>query len=699
MLGGDDYTTTQEQIADLDARAVHIVGAETITGIKTFTQNVTIGTTQTVQPALILRNDENLVRQAPNIATAQAYFDNREHHIIRYADRDWKNSGGFTIPTHIVETHKITMGYNDDIQQVYPPALDYAPTNHSIKFEIAPYNSTTRQETLHLQPDKTTIKSNSIVKYEQNTTDTTITNTNINIAGTINHTVGNLNITRNVAIADNILITTNNTANADTGILIRRSTGANAIGFRHKSDGSGQYRGALTWEGNDRFIWTGSTTTLNNTTTNIQSGGTNKITTTATDTTLNNDTTKIQSGAADKITTNATDTILNNTTTNIQSGAVNKITTNATDTTLNNDTTKIQSGAADKITTTATDTTLNNTGITKIQRGGTDKIVVTTNETDIIDDTILLLTTGGNASLSLEQTGGLVRTISSSVAKYFSTGLNYYYGSFLTNKLKMSIDGTTTYLKNQNTVELRTVYPGQDDSAISIAGLTQFITAWGKKFDFRYGDPIFSSVSRLLMDATTTVIENVTSITLKVGGLAKIWAEGNYNYFKNAGHIFEGSLFIGVTTDPEPYPLINFVLDGTPNDFNTTAWYYNLGGYPDNVTTNLVRTFALPFPAILCGWSLAGDADAHSAATLTMKLSTGLAGGGTVKYTGTGSLSANWLQNGTATMNLYGNVNGFTSITQSRSIIGAGDTLYCYMTSSVAFGNETTIHLYFQQVQ
>jgi hypothetical protein len=87
-----------------------------------------------------------------------------------------------------------------------------------------------------------------------------------------------------------------------------------------------------------KLLLANTATTLNNTTHNIQSGGTNKITTNATTTTLNNDTTNIQSGGTNRITIGGTTTAMDNTNTNIQSGGTNKITTNATTTTLTNDT-------------------------------------------------------------------------------------------------------------------------------------------------------------------------------------------------------------------------------------------------------------------------------------------------------------------------------------------------------------------------
>jgi hypothetical protein len=88
-----------------------------------------------------------------------------------------------------------------------------------------------------------------------------------------------------------------------------------------------------------KLLLANTATTLNNTTTNIQSGATNKITTNANTTTLNNETTNIQStGGGNRITINPTTLGTNNDTTNIQSGSVTKIQTTGTTTTLTNDT-------------------------------------------------------------------------------------------------------------------------------------------------------------------------------------------------------------------------------------------------------------------------------------------------------------------------------------------------------------------------
>jgi hypothetical protein len=87
-----------------------------------------------------------------------------------------------------------------------------------------------------------------------------------------------------------------------------------------------------------KLLLANTATTLNNTTTNIQSGATNKITTNATITTLNNETTNIQSNGTNRITVNPTTTGLNNNTTIIQSGGTTKIQTTGSTTTLTNDT-------------------------------------------------------------------------------------------------------------------------------------------------------------------------------------------------------------------------------------------------------------------------------------------------------------------------------------------------------------------------
>ena len=178
--GATSNIQTQLNARALDNAVVKISEAQTITGAKTFTTDLVVNSL--TNSSLELRQDTNMARQAPEVAVD--YFNSFENNITRYADRDWKNTGGFTIATHVVPTHKITLGYNDDIQQAYAnPDLTVAPTGQAIKFEIAPYNNTSLQETLKLEPDKTTMKSNNIIKYEQTTTGTTIANNTIAING------------------------------------------------------------------------------------------------------------------------------------------------------------------------------------------------------------------------------------------------------------------------------------------------------------------------------------------------------------------------------------------------------------------------------------------------------------------------------------------------------------------------------------
>ncbi|MGA1048600.1 MAG: hypothetical protein ACO3UU_11355, partial [Minisyncoccia bacterium] len=75
----------------------------------------------------------------------------------------------------------------------------------------------------------------------------------------------------------------------------------------------------------DKLTMTGTTTTHDNTTTSIKSGGTEKINVGSATTTLNNTTTSIKSGVNEKINVGSTTTTLDNTTTSIISGGTEKI--------------------------------------------------------------------------------------------------------------------------------------------------------------------------------------------------------------------------------------------------------------------------------------------------------------------------------------------------------------------------------------
>jgi len=146
-------------------------------------------------------------------------------------------------------------------------------------------------------------------------------------------------------------------------------------------------------------------------------------------------------------------------------------------------------------------------------------------------------------------------------------------------------------------------------------------------------------------------------------------------------------------------PLISFCITLYPQDYNTTNSQLLLG-YPNADTTNVVRRLRFPHQVKCVGWSVCGDADAHSAATLQVIVSTGLNGTGTIHYTQSGVLAANALQSNCGSCDLTDTVGGaFSSATVATSnLITAGATVYFYeSTGAVNFLNEMIFVFFFQQ--
>jgi hypothetical protein len=158
-----------------------------------------------------------------------------------------------------------------------------------------------------------------------------------------------------------------------------------------------------------KLLLANTATTLNNTTTNIQSGATNKITTNATITTLNNETTNIQSNGTNRITVNPTTTGLNNDTTNIQSSGTTKIQTTGSTTTLTNDTIDLTASTGIATNGTLTQTgnfTAKGTTITLQDATPTTHFTQSSTATNITNATINL-ESGGSTADKYRQTGTL----------------------------------------------------------------------------------------------------------------------------------------------------------------------------------------------------------------------------------------------------------------------------------------------------
>jgi len=146
-------------------------------------------------------------------------------------------------------------------------------------------------------------------------------------------------------------------------------------------------------------------------------------------------------------------------------------------------------------------------------------------------------------------------------------------------------------------------------------------------------------------------------------------------------------------------PMCNFTLSGVTTAFNTSNFQVSIGGLPDGQTSNAPWTYILPFKCRVVAWTLNGDGDTHSAATIRMRVSTATNGGGTIYYDQQGALTANRITAQSVCMGLNGNINGWTSVlfNNPTQTIPAGTQLYCFMNTSATVNTEMGIILFFQQ--
>jgi len=416
-LGYLDGATSniQQQINDINTgtigdNLVHIDSVETITGAKTFTEDLTI--LGTIDTNKFLRVGESL--------TSNGYL---------------KYSGT-------------------------PNRIEIGTTNATTDFIYF---------TGHRDGNNLKLATNNVTKYEQTVNTTTLTNNAINVVGNLDVT-GTSNLDGLVTIGGNAngdllfmdaerdwLWKTDGTG-AGTKLVLQDKGSNKNLEFRHTDDSafvlfsfnntapniSMYSKLSTTLDVNfaDKIKTVGTTTTLNNTTTYIQSGGTDKISVgndttylensyitslagyglhsasvdyiirvlsggvyrdriamTATDTKIENDTvgttnlstnatnTSMKSGGTEKLKIENATTILNNTETIIRSGGNGKIFVNSADIVLTNTNTIIRSGGDDKIYVEGATTTLTNTN-TIIRSGGDDKIYVEGATTTLTNDTI-----------------------------------------------------------------------------------------------------------------------------------------------------------------------------------------------------------------------------------------------------------------------------------------------------------------------
>jgi hypothetical protein len=375
MVGGDDFTTINNEIATLNDTVVFKAGAQTITGDKSFSgvlqvdnsATTIVGTTVEISSdALELKSANGDAKYSHN--ATQSSIQNNNVFIA-----DATGTSGIIVSSVGV-------------------ALE-APTAGSITQDIG-VNT------------KSTI----------NSTDTTLTNGEIDLTAT----TGLISITA----ADAVLLD-----GASAGILLRTNTLTKANITMTDTTLTNDTVNIVS--GTNKVAISGTATTLDNTTTNIRSGGTNKITTNATTTTLNNTGgTTLQIASDPKISLLSASTTLNNTATFINTGGALRYSNNATDTIIRNSLLQLQAAALDvKYNQTATQTDITNT---TVNIGGT------TGGVDITATTggISLITTGvADIVVNASGAGGFLTMSSANTTLNDNTGANKFIQDSSTTKL------------------------------------------------------------------------------------------------------------------------------------------------------------------------------------------------------------------------------------------------------------------------
>lgn len=147
-------------------------------------------------------------------------------------------------------------------------------------------------------------------------------------------------------------------------------------------------------------------------------------------------------------------------------------------------------------------------------------------------------------------------------------------------------------------------------------------------------------------------------------------------------------------------PLISFCMVFIPETLNTTASQLGVG-YPNADNTSVNINFRVPYNCRVVGWGLTGNAQTHSAVTMTFKINTGLGStGGTTYFSQTGVLIENGLTSTSAVANISGSWGGFISIGTASPIttMVEGDRFYAWIGSSATMTNDFIVQVYFQQV-
>ena len=672
MLGGDNFTEIENNIATLDASVVHLAGTETITGTKTFTQNTRIGNNGS--SLQLVGSDHCYVSLYPDTFSAgrKGYvgYPNATSNDISITN----DIGGVTLNASTLGSNLITSATGNNTIQT---------ASGGTGNNVISVNNTTGYNRF---------QNASGVKFQTTNTANTMTNGSNTITSSTGDTVVNT-VLGSTKIRSNGVdaISVNPSGIATFTSLPECSvvpTTANQLVNKTYADGLVSGAGAVLITGTQTI--TGDKT-FGGTTTYTGNIVANALTITPTELGyLDGATSNIQAQINLKANDNAvvhltgTETITGNKT---FSGI----------TTVNNSL-LVSAGTAINYLISASTIAIANLieassalGGNRIRciNGGSNEIITGTGVNSLTSSA-----TSGNANL-LTANGGGNNQINA------SSGNNVLNSTSGNNQLQVATVAKITTTSTINTLNNTT------SNKIQVGGVDKFsCTSTQNTFDNDSTNFLALGVNKMNMTSTINTLNNTASNKIQVGGVDKIVTTSTTNTITNANTNVVGELFaqeygIGASTDAQPTPLINFCLTGVQTDFNVTTFYMNLGGVPSgDSTANLIRRFGLPFNAKPVGFSISGDDTNSPQTTFRMRLCTGLGGAGTVYYDQTGTIGLNALRNNSFTANLYGNVYGFTSVTTTTpATIPAGERFYCYIeTLTSALLTEFTIAIFFQQM-
>jgi hypothetical protein len=341
--------------------------------------------------------------------------------------------------------------------------------------------------------------------------------------------------------------------------------------------------------------------------------GLDKISVTDIISVFENTTTEIRSGGSSKITTNATTTTLNNTATSINSGAVVKYLQNATDTTLSNDyhyffaTTenRFRVGGVDKEVITSSATTLTNTAINLTALGTTGAITLTGGGSasniginldsvgDVKIDSDNDIRISGSSDVFIQVPAGSSRATftsgTTSLSNTTSLTMNHPTTTIQSSSsAKLTIGGSDTTLTNTGDVLLQST---GTSGSLSISANNNSTEGILLQQNGTGGVRILSSTtSPLIMGTGTTNYASVSSAGV-----------GATEYWVGSG---------GANSFPLSYPLM-WMTSATTGGHTTTQC--RVGSFPDNNTSETFIRYRFPFRSRVRAMTLISDGETINA--------------------------------------------------------------------------------------